>query len=405
MILSAISAPTATDELAAVAWLPVTDPVGILAILTGVCALCYWLERTTRWRFFEFFPPLVFVYAIPAVLVNVGVLPSQSPVRDNLEKIVLPMMLVLLLLELDLVRAVRVMGRGVGVMLFGTLGVILGAPVGLLLVNRWLEPGAWKAFGALSGSWVGGTANLAAVAEMIDADDAQRGLAVLGDTSIYMIWLPVLMISKAFAQRFARFTGAPDDSAAELAAAAAVPASNRVATFRDYLYLFAISLAATWAANIASAKLAELSPYLSAGTWRILLVTTIAIGLSLTSLRWIPGSRELGTALVMIFMAQMGATADIRGIAGQAIPFLCGALVWIFIHGLFCLLGAKLFKVDIHTAAIASAANIGGVATASQVAAYHKEILVPAGILMAMLGYALGNYTGLLTAKICEWVS
>jgi uncharacterized membrane protein len=101
----------------------------------------------------------------------------------------------------------------------------------------------------------------------------------------------------------------------------------------------------------------------------------------------------------------MGATADLAGMKSQALPFLVGALVWIFIHGAFCLLGAKLMKVDIHTAAIASAANIGGAATAAQVAAYHKESLVPVGILMALLGYALGNYAGLLAATLCYWTS
>jgi uncharacterized membrane protein len=334
------------------------------------------------------------------------VLPPQSPVRDGLEQIVLPMMLVLMLVGLDIVGALRAMGRGLGVMLFGTLGVMVGAPLGYLLVKPWLQPEAWKAFGALSGSWVGGTANLAAVAEMIDAGDAERGLAVLGDTAIYLIWLPVLMGSKAFAASFARLTGVKEGSADALAAAAAaLPSGRREPTFRDYLSLLALSLMASWVANASSGQLAIIVPILTAGTWRILLVTTIAIGLSMTPLRGIPASRELGTALVLLFMAQMGATADVRGMASQAVPFLLGALVWIFIHGTFCVLGARLFRVDIHTAALASGANIGGVATVTQVAYHHNESLLPVGILMALLGYALGNYTGLLTAKICEWVS
>ncbi|HMO86996.1 MAG TPA: DUF819 family protein, partial [Lacipirellulaceae bacterium] len=319
------------------------------------------------------------ISAIPAVRTNVGVLPPASPVREPLEQIVMPMMLVLLLLELDVVAAMRVMGRGVGVMLFGTAGVVLGAPLGLLLVRPWLEPNAWQAFGSLAGSWVGGTANMAAVAQAIDAGDAQRGLAVLGDTSIYLIWLPVLMASKALAVPFARWARVPVDRVASMeAAAAAIPQHNRVPTFPDYLSLLAVGLAATWVAGAAAEHLGALTPYLSTGAWRVLLVTTLGIALSLTPLRRIPGSRELGTALVMLFMAHMGSTADVPGIARQAVPFLLGALAWIFIHGAFCLLGARLLHVDVHTAAIASAANIGGVATASQVAAYHKQSL-PSG--------------------------
>jgi uncharacterized membrane protein len=99
----------------------------------------------------------------------------------------------------------------------------------------------------------------------------------------------------------------------------------------------------------------------------------------------------------------MGATASLEGLA-QAPAFLLGALIWILVHGAFCLLGARLFKVDVHSAAIASAANVGGAASAPVVAAYHRESLVPVSILMALLGYALGNYLALVTATLCRWV-
>jgi uncharacterized membrane protein len=109
-------------------------------------------------------------------------------------------------------------------------------------------------------------------------------------------------------------------------------------------------------------------------------------------------------AMICLFVAQMGASAELSGVAGQAIPFLVGALIWILIHGAFCLLGAWLLRSDLHTAAIGSAANVGGVAAASIVAQYHQPSLVPAGILMALIGYALGNYCGYVTALLCRFV-
>jgi uncharacterized membrane protein len=83
-------------------------------------------------------------------------------------------------------------------------------------------------------------------------------------------------------------------------------------------------------------------------------------------------------------------------------PFFFGALIMIFIHGCFCLLGAKIFKTDIHTAAIASAANIGGVATSTIVATYHQRSLIPAAVLMAIIGIAIGTYCGYITALVCR---
>jgi len=141
-----------------------------------------------------------------------------------------------------------------------------------------------------------------------------------------------------------------------------------------------------------------------ANTWRILIVTTLGICLSFTPLSRIHGSLELAMALLYLFVACMGATADLQASAGQVVPFFFGALIMIFIHGVFCLLGAKIFKTDIHTAAIASAANIGGVATSTIVATYHQRSLIPAAVLMAIIGIAIGTYTGYMTSLICRAV-
>jgi uncharacterized membrane protein len=99
----------------------------------------------------------------------------------------------------------------------------------------------------------------------------------------------------------------------------------------------------------------------------------------------------------------MGAQAALSGLS-RAPWFIAAAYVWIAIHGVFCLTGAWLFRVDIHTAAIASAANIGGAASAPVVAAYHREALIPMAVLMALVGYALGNYLGFVTAELCRLV-
>jgi uncharacterized membrane protein len=356
---------------------------------------------------FRYLPPLIFIYLLPVILANTGVLPTASPVYDAMGELLLPLLLVLLLVNVNASGAVRVLGRGVGVMLFGTAGVIVGGPVGFLVVKHWLGPDAWKAFGTLAGSWVGGTGNMAAVAEMIDTPGTEFGLAVLADSTIYSLWLPMLLASKRFADRFARFTGVEPDRLARMQTLAEEmhEGEPRPPATRDYLYLLCMALVATWASEALSGHLPVVEPYLSASTWRILLITTIGIGLSRTPLRRIPGSHDLGMALLYLFVARMGASANLSGVASQAVPFIAGALIMIFMHGTFCLLGAKLLRVDIHTAAIASAANVGGAASAAVVASYHQRSLVPASILLALIGYALGNYAGYVTALLCRWVS
>jgi uncharacterized membrane protein len=386
-------------------WFPIATPVGVLATLTGVCAFFYWLEKATRWRLFQVLPPLAFIYLVPVILSNTGFLVSKSPVYDVLRQFLLPMLLVLLLINVDIGAALRVMGRGIGVMLFGTLGVMLGAPIGLLAVKNWLGPDAWKAFGALSGSWTGGTGNLVAVATMVNASGADTGLALLADSIMYSVWLPILLIAKKLAGPFDQFTGVESDRVERmLQAAEAERVEPRITTTRDYLFLFCIALVATWIADLAAGVLPNWDPYLTAETWRILLITTIGITLSLTPLRLIHGSQELGMAFVCLFVARTGASADLTGVTEQALPFLLGALLMILVHGAFCLLGAWLLRSDIHTAAIGSAANIGGVAASSIVAQHHQPSLVPAAILLALFGIAIGNYCGYLTALLCRLV-
>lgn len=397
----------------------ISSPIAVMATLAGVAALFFWLARTTGWTLFKYLIPLVWIYAVPMVLSNTGVLPAKSPAYDLLGEYGLPVVIVLLLLAVDVGAAVRVMGRGIGVMLLGTLGVVVGAPVGYLVVHRWLAPEAWTGFGALAGSWIGGTGNLFAAAQALGAPAEMSGLAVLADSTIYLVWLPVLLASKSFADRFNRWTKVPPERLERLAAIDAEEVGGGAPpAIAQLLYLAAIALGATWAAVHLAAALPEVSlpelalfgavvpeeVVISEGTWRILLVTTLGIALSFTGARRLPGSHNLAMALLYVFVARMGAAASLAAFAEQAVPFVLGAAIWIVVHGLFCLAGAKLLRVDIHSVAIASAANIGGAASAPVVAAHHRENLVPAAILMALIGYALGNYLAILTGHLCRLV-
>jgi len=380
----------------------ISSPVGVLTVLCGVGAFFFFLEERTKWKLFNFFPPLIFIYAIPAIMSNIGILTRTSAVYDWLSSTVLPMFLVIMLLKVDVASTVRIMGKGIFVMLFGTAGVILGAPIAFLLVKNKLPEDIWKAFGTLAGSWIGGTGNMAAVAEGLKTSGQGFGLAVLGDNLVYIIWLPILLGSKNFSKFFNRFTRV-DNKRVQMLERVQTKTENQQESvkMRHFLYLLLLGFVCTWAAEIFSGKLPELKPVLTASTWKILLITTMGLLLSLTPARRIPASHELAMALVYIFVANMGAKADVSGLTGSAGWFILGCYVWIAVHGAFCVLGAYLLRVDVHSTAIASAANIGGAASAPVVASHHNEKLVPVSILMALIGYAVGNYGAFLAAWLC----
>lgn len=383
---------------------------GVIAVLCAVAAFWFFVEQTTEWKFFQYVPPLLFIYATPVFLNNLDVIPASSEVYSGLSRFALPVFIVLMLIKVDVPAAIKIMGKGVLVMLMGTTGVVVGAVVSYVIVHRWLAPDAWTGFGALAGSWIGGTGNMAATSEMLGTPPEQFGLAVLADNVVYIVWLPILLASKNFADRFNKWANVPEDRIRMMDSAAALMVEKENApNMRDYIYLAAIAIGVTWVSatlagvffNAMMSSAPGLEIILSESTWRILLITTISLILSTTPVAKLPNATAIGTAMIYVFVAGMGARATLAGF-GQAPAFLLGAFIWIFIHGAFCLLGAKIFRVDVHSVAIASAANIGAAASAPIVAAFHRPSLVPVSILMALIGYALGNYLAPLAGHLAR---
>jgi len=297
----------------------ITSPVGILMVLAGVTS---------------FFFLLLFIYLLPLVLSNTGIMTNDSPVYAWMSSTILPMFLIIMLLDVDIVPAVRIMGRGIFVMFLGTAGVIIGAPIAYFIVKGGLGPEAWKGFGALAGSWIGGTGNMAGVSEAIGTSPADFGLAAIADNLVYLIWHKFTKVDQARIDTLKKASG-------EL-----ITDKGKV-EMRHLLYLIFLGLACAWVAGRISERLPEVPPVLMGSAWKILIITTLGLILSLTPAKKIPGSHPLAMALVYLFVANMGARANVQDLAGQAPWFLLGAYIWIFIHGAFCVIGARIFRVDI----------------------------------------------------------
>jgi uncharacterized membrane protein len=395
----------------------ISSPIGVMAVLVGVVAFWFWLEKTSRWRIFEFLPPLIFIYASPVLLSNTGIIPFKSEAYVFLRDYGLPVFIVLMLIKVDVVSAVRIMGKGVLVMLLGSLGVVLGG-VAAYALGQTLSLGnflplavdSWRAFGTLAGSWIGGTGNMTAAHAALDGTANDLTMAAAADQMVYLVWLPILLGCKAFADRFNRWARVPAGRLAQMERAAAEFDSGEAApSMIQLLYLALLALGFTWIAIGLADRLPPIvmggATVITASTWLILLVTTMALLASVTPARTLPAAQPIAMVIIYVYVARVGATMDLGAIDWhQTAGFIGMAYVWIVIHGLFVLAGAWLFRVDVHTLAIASAANIGGAASAPIVAAHHRESLVPASILMALIGYALGNYLAILTGRLAQLV-
>ena len=395
----------------------ITSPVGVMTVLIAVVTFWFWLERSTRWKLFEFLPPLIFIYASPVLLSNFGVIPYESAAYDFLRHYGLPIFIVLMLIKVDVISAVRIMGKGVFVMLLGSIGVVFGGVMAyklgqtLSIGNYFpLAKDSWRAFGTLAGSWIGGPGNMTAAFAGLEGAPTDLTMAAAADQMVYLIWLPILLGSKSFADRFNRWARVPAGRLEAMESAAAnFKSTENPPTMTSLLYLGLLAVGFTWI----SLALSEVLPpvvvggatVITAGTWLILLVTTMALLASVTPARKLPAAQPIAMAIIYIYVARVGATMDLSVVDwDKMVGFIAMAYVWIMIHGMFILTGAWIFRVDVHTVAIASAANIGGAASAPIVAAHHRETLVPASILMALIGYALGNYLAILTGRIGQLI-
>lgn len=340
----------------------ITSDYGVLTTLVAVCAFYFFLARQTKWKIFDYLPPLLWIYLTPMLLSNLGLIPHSSPVYGTMKTYLIPMFLTIMLLDVNVRAAFSSMGRVVAVMILGSVGVVVGA---------------------------------------VDISKAEMGLAVLADNVIYVVWLPLLLTSRNWAKRFNRFTGVSDEHFERMKELAdSLCDKSKEVSMHHVLYLLCLGLVVMTSAKLLAPIMPQLKPVFTTGTWTVLLVSTFALLLSQTPVRKVPGSQPISMALVYLFVARMGAVSSLEGLA-QAPWFLLAAFLWIFIHGAFCLLGARLFKLDVSSAAICSAANIGGAASAPVVAAFHDERLVPLAVLMALIGYAGGTYLAFGAAQLC----
>jgi uncharacterized membrane protein len=405
----------------------------VLVILVAVPAFYFLAEHRTGWRMWAFLPPLLWIYATPLLLRLTGILPDESPVYAGIRAYLLPLFITLLVMTVDLRTVARSLGRGLPVVIVSTLCVMVSAPLGYLAASPWLPPDSWLGFGALAGSWIGGTANMAAMEQALGTPADQMGLAILADQSLSLIYLPLMIVSARFVDRFNAWTGArpidlgPDGGAeapsaaigAEAAAAERARAGGEDAVLRtgparaeprpwppmmDLLLIVAVALAnvALWA--WVAAQLPELSPYVTGSTWLVLLVTTGALLLSFTPIRRSQQAPAAGSAILYVFVANMGASASLAGFA-SAPGFLFGASVWLVIAMVLVTIAARLMRTDLRIAVLAITANIGGVASNPVVAAAHDRRLVPVALMMAMLCYVYANYAAIVTGHLVRIVA
>ncbi len=401
----------------------ITNDAVVLGLLAVTLGAVFWTSSRPEgfWhRFYTYVPALLLCYLIPAIFNSIGLIDGETsglyPVaRDYL----LPSALVLLCVAIDFGAVIRLGPKAVIMFLTGTVGVMLGAIVAFLAMGMIDPPTVagetWRGMTTLAGSWIGGGANQAAMKEVFEVDTTLFGQFVAVDVLVANLWMAVLLFMAGRANAFDRWTGADltaiDDLKRRVEAYQAEHA--RIPTLADLMMILAVGLGITglshflaepliaWISSLPAEWRLQDYSLTSGFFWIVTLATTFGLLLSATRARRLEGvgASKVGSAMLYVLVATIGMHMDLSALLDKPLLFLLG-LIWISVHAGLMLLVAKLIRAPLFFMAVGSQANIGGAASAPVVATAFHPALAPVGVLLAVVGYALGTYAAYITGLL-----
>ena len=378
------------------------NSIGVIsALLLMEGAVLFLSEHPGLEKFFQFPPAMFWIYFLPMLVSNLGILPRVSPVYPTIVTNLLPAGIILLLISSDL-PAILKLGRPALIMMTATVvGVMVGAPLVVFLFKPWLPPDSWSGFGALSASWIGGSANMIAVKEAIGTPDKVFFPMIVVDTIVSYSWMGVLILGAGIQHAYDKWNRSDRKTIDDLEGKAGEVFMSKGVCLKYLPLILAAGFGGAWIAGAVARTFAG-----GAFLWTIVIASTLGIFFSFTSLKKLAtqGAPRVGYLLLFFVLTSIGVRADLSGIFSAPVLILAG-VVWILFHAVFILIVARVFRIPLGFAATASQAAIGGPVSAPIVGAAYEPALAPVGLLLGILGNVIGTYLGLVTSQLCRWVS
>ncbi len=378
-------------------------------------------------KFYQVIPMLLLCYFLPSLLTTFNIVDGENSMLYFMaSRYLLPASLVLLTLSIDLKQVFKLGSKALIMFLTGTVGVVIGGPLAILIasaINPDLIGGAgpeavWRGMATIAGSWIGGGANQAAMYEIFEPSDRLYSVMITVDVLVAEVWMAFVLIGVGKTKQIDKFFKADARSVTRLQEQMHSFSMRiaRIPSTTDIIVILGIGLGVTGLAHLAADFIAPYieinAPFLNKFSltskffWLIILSTTIGIGLSFTKLRNYEGAgaSKIGTIFIYILVATIGMKMDITKIFDNIGLFAVGG-IWMLIHVILLVVVAMLIKAPYFFLAVGSKANIGGAASAPVVAAAFHPSLAPVGVLLAVLGYALGTYAAWMCGLIMQAVA
>ena len=383
----------------------ITNGFTYIAVLAFIAGGLIWLQHSTKAKFFDYVPPVVLLYLIGMVCCTFSVWDTAAT-KDAYNAVrnpILYAMIFLMLLRCDIRQILKLGPKMLLGFFTASISICFAFIVTYAVMNPVLDEGAWRGLGALCGSWLGGSGNLVAVADALQATETELAGASIVDSIDYSCWVMFLLWAINLAPQFNKWTKADTtklDEVSRLLDSETVGAGKKPVNFPSLMFLLGLSLLASALCTTLGDAIRGVAPefllVFDSATYRIVLISILGLVLAMTPVGKIAGATELSNVMLYMVVALIASRASFMELLSEGMAWwILAGFIILAIHGVLMLIAAKVFKLDMFTCGVASLANIGGTASAPVLAAAYSGNLVSVGVLMALMGYVIGTFGGI----------
>ncbi len=389
----------------------ITSGFTYIAFLMFVAGGLLFLQKTTKWKIFDIVPPLVWIYVLHMLFCTFGLydLAETKPAYNSFKNNVLYAMIFVMLLRCDFRKLAKLGPRMIAIFLGCSLTLAIGTIAGFPIFMNSMGGAekTWAAVAALYASWVGGSANMAAMEAAFTIDSGAYGAALALDTVCYSVWIALLLLAVRYADKWNKACKADTSKLDEVAAAAnAQLAEKKVATAADWIFLIGLSLMVSVfgqkLGSVMDSGLCAIGLDMFGGsTCTTVIVTIFGLICAATPMGKLAAVEELSSVYLYMVVSLLASRATLVDLIAAPMWIVYGFVILI-IHVVLMFILSKIFKWDLCMVSTASLANIGGSASAPIVATAYDANFAGIGVLMGVLGAAIGNFCGLAMGAILQ---
>ena len=345
-------------------------------------------------RLLTWFPPILFAYVVPALLV----LPfeinfSQLVIHDFSKGIVIPLAIISVMSTMTFRSLKMVWFKPLFLFVSGSFIIAILPPLLVLALKflakdtflNFMEGALWKGLVPVVGGWIGGSTSQIVLKEQINTNEVLFLSVLVLDNIIVNLWTIGMFQLIAKSDRLNVFFKINNPPIVAFTIAHQKDTYSKPKTLTILLGLV-------------------FSSFLLIKSFIILVLISSALGLLLGNFfsKWNQGfAMKLGEFCIVLVMAILGLKLDFTQV-NLPMSFTAIMLIWLALHFVWIVLNTLILKIPFQWLAITSMANLGGISTAPAVTASYDKKLMPHAMVLSILSMATGTIWGLLTIYLFQ---